>query len=139
MRVTPNINIQNAAKRERTLAKLLVVDDEKTLVMALEAILGTPGHQVRAVVSGEEALEALEQEVPDIIIADVVMPGMDGLELEKAVRSQPDRADIPFLFISANTSRELESAIKALENTRILHKPFEVEDLFEGVEALLEA
>jgi CheY-like chemotaxis protein len=121
------------------MTKLLVVDDEESLLEALTVILSDEGYQVEAVISGEAALEALNtsgEHRPDLIIADVVMPEMTGLELCEIVRNSPDLSDIPFLFVSAFVSPEVEAQVAQQSKAAILRKPFEVEDLLEAVKSM---
>jgi CheY-like chemotaxis protein len=121
------------------MTNLLVVDDEPGLLEALAAILTDAGYQVQAVTSGEAALEALEasmEHLPDLIIADIVMFQMTGLQLFEAVRSFPEMSDIPFLFTSAFASPERKELIDSLSNAALLYKPFEVEELLDKVEAI---
>jgi CheY-like chemotaxis protein len=121
------------------MTNLLVVDDEPGLLDALATILTDAGYQVEAVTSGQAALEALqspERHLPDLIIADIVMFEMTGLQLFEAVRSLPDLSSIPFLFTSAFVSQEREELIAGLKNASLLGKPFEVEELLEAIEAI---
>lgn len=118
---------------------LLVVDDEPDLLDTLAAILIDAGCQVEAVTSGQSALQALqasETNLPDLIIADIVMFDMTGLQLFEAVRSSPELCGIPFLFTSAFVSQEREELIAGLSNAALLCKPFEVEELLAAIEAI---
>ena len=118
---------------------LLVVDDELSLLEALEAILSDAGYQVRAVTSGQAALNVLQASGgnrPDLIIVDIIMPEMTGLQLFDTVRADPSLSHIPFLFTSAFVSLEREEQIARLGNAALLFKPFEVEELLEAIEGL---
>src|SRR5437870_12575240 len=79
-------------------ARVLVVDDEIEIVRALQRSLTGHGYEVLAVGSGEEALEAIGQRVHDLMLLDLALPGMSGLEVCKQVREQSDR---PIIVISA--------------------------------------
>lgn len=121
------------------MTNLLVVDDEPSLLEALATILCDAGYQVQAVTSGQAALQALESSegrLPDLIIADVVMFEMTGLQLFEAVRSAPGLSGIPFLFTSAFVSPEREQQIAGFSKAALLAKPFEVEELFDAIEAI---
>ena len=121
------------------MTKLLVVDDEAELLEALTVILADEGYQVEAANSGPAALNALsasEKTPPDLIIADIVMPEMTGLELSEAVRRSPSLGEIPFLFVSAFVSTTVEDQIANVGKAAVLHKPFEVEDLLETVQSM---
>ncbi|MBN1312835.1 MAG: response regulator [Anaerolineae bacterium] len=121
------------------MSNLLIVDDEEGLLEALTIILSDEGYQVEAVTSGQAALKALdasEEHLPDLIVADIVMPEMSGIELCETIRRSPDLADIPFLFISAFVSNTVEDQIAGQSKVAILRKPFEVEDLIEAVHSM---
>jgi CheY-like chemotaxis protein len=115
------------------MAHLLVVDDDRVLLEAMEEILSSFGHAVCAVTSGEAALSAIEANPPELIIADVIMPGMSGIDLLKAVRSHPDWGHIPFVFISAAASPKTHEQLEAMGKEAFLAKPFDAEDLREAV------
>jgi CheY-like chemotaxis protein len=120
------------------MANLLIVDDEEALAAALQRLFTMKGHTVRAVTSGQAALDAIQDDLPDLIIADVKMPGMTGLQLREGVRAKPEWEDIPFLFISASVLPEMEGQIAALDNVSYLRKPFDIEEVFESVNECLE-
>lgn len=117
------------------MADLLIVDDDLALLEAMGEILTTYGHQVRVVTSGEAALDAIEVAPPDLIVTDVVMPGMSGLELWEAVRHHPDWENIPFVFISAVASPQTCKQIAELGSEVFLGKPFDAEMLQNAVAA----
>ena len=115
------------------MAKLLLVDDNAMLLELMETLLSIDGHNVRAVKSGEAALEAVKAEAPDLVICDSIMPEMSGLELIEAVRRQPDWEGIPFLFITGKDSWELDKKVTNGKHTSLLIKPFDPDDLYEAV------
>jgi CheY-like chemotaxis protein len=115
------------------MTNLLIIDDEEMLGNALQRIFSDAGYAARAVTSGEAALDAIKAEPPDMVVTDVLMPGMSGLQLLEAVRAQPNWAGIPFVFISASVTTEVEGYIATLDNVSYLRKPFEIEKLLEVV------
>jgi CheY-like chemotaxis protein len=121
------------------MTNLLVVDDEVGLLEALVDILSDAGYQVEVATSGRAALhilQASEEHLPDLIISDIVMSGMTGLQLFEAVRGAPGLGHIPFLFTSAFVSSERKALIASLSNAALLFKPFEVEELIEAIQAI---
>ena len=76
-------------------ARVLVVDDQPPNVRLLEAILAPRGYDVRTASSGEEALAALDGEDVDLVLLDIVMPGMDGYEVCRVIRERPARRTCP--------------------------------------------
>lgn len=83
------------------MTKILVVEDEPNLRKLLEVIIGKEGYQVATLDDGEAALEQIASFGPDLIISDVMMPRMDGLEFCRKVRAMPQFQQIPFVFLTA--------------------------------------
>ena len=119
------------------MARLLVVEDDPSLLAGLRDLLSLSGHQVRAASSGEAAWEAVQAELPELVVTDVVMPGMSGLDLLQAVRGGPEGGHLPFIFISATILSNMEEQIKALPDATYLRKPFEVDTLIETINSVL--
>ncbi len=87
-------------------ARVLVVDDILPNVKLLEAKLSSEYYDVLTATSGEEALEKVLNESPDIVLLDVMMPGMDGFEVCKTIKDNPDVAHIPVVMVTALTDAE---------------------------------
>ena len=81
--------------------KLLVVDDVQTNVLLLKALLGKEGYGILVANNGQEALEVIRNENPDLILLDVMMPGMDGFEVAERLKSEEYRCEIPIIFLTA--------------------------------------
>lgn len=79
---------------------LLVVDDDPSILMMLRTLLTLEGHTVDVAVDGEEALSKILTSPFDMIVSDIYMPKLDGLRLRNAMRALPDKAHLPFLFVS---------------------------------------
>ena len=107
--------------------KILVVDDEENLLRLFQRVLGKEGYEVRTAGSGTEALRLLQQEDFDLIISDLVMPILGGLELMQAVKE--DHPDLPFVLITAFGS--IGSAVEAIKAGAFdyLTKPFHKEEI----------
>lgn len=121
------------------MANLLLVDDEKDLLDSIDQLLTFEGHQTRALSSGEEVVAALadpEFVKPDLIITDIIMPGMNGFDLLDYVRAQPDYKRVPFLFISASVMPSVEQQLAQTEAVYYLRKPFDIEALCNLVESV---
>ncbi|MBN2975696.1 hypothetical protein BFW88_14310 [Pseudomonas fluorescens] len=82
-------------------ATLLIVDDEPQVRKLLETLLQHEGYQTRSASSGEEALTLVAQQPPDLILLDVMMPGMDGFEVANRLKSNPATSNIPIIMLSA--------------------------------------
>lgn len=81
--------------------KILIVDDSKTELHHLSDILGKKGYSVRTAENGEEALRRLEEEKPQLILMDVVMPGQNGFQLTRAITRDPRFADVPVIMCTS--------------------------------------
>src|SRR5580704_12613269 len=80
---------------------ILVVDDEFGILEVLEAILSDAGFKVISAMNGQEAMALLQEEVPDLVIVDFMMPLLDGAGVIKAMRADPKLASVPVIVISA--------------------------------------
>jgi two-component system sensor histidine kinase/response regulator len=118
-----------------TSGKILVVDDQAANVRVVGILLGRNGYEVIPASSGPEALAAVETQTPDLILLDMMMPGMDGFELLAALRAQPALRDIPAVFLTAAHDREL--LLRAFEAGAVdyVTKPFMPEELLARVGA----
>jgi signal transduction histidine kinase len=117
---------------------ILVVEDNEPLLGAIRATLEVEGYAVSAAVDGEDALEVLEQFYPDLIVADIMMPNMDGYALYRAIRARPEYVAIPFIFLTAKAEREDVLVGKALGAEDYLTKPLDPEELLVAVRARLD-
>lgn len=120
------------------MSKVLVVDDNEANRYLLEAILQAEGLQPAVVNNGEMALECLARERPDLVVSDILMPGMDGFSLCKRLRSDPQFQDIPFLFYTATyTDPQDEEFALSLGADAFLLKPQEPRILLDHIQRLL--
>jgi CheY-like chemotaxis protein len=90
--------------------RILIVDDDEMVLMALDELLSPEGYEVQSVLSGAEALESVDQNGYDLLVLDIIMPEMDGLELCKMIREKEGYKDTPIVFLTAK-SREEDRAI----------------------------
>ena len=87
-------------------SKVLIVDDEPNILMSLEFLLKKSGYQVFIARDGREALGIIDEEVPDIILLDVMMPEVDGYEVCQKVKNNAQTSHIKIIFLSAKTKKE---------------------------------
>ena len=114
--------------------RILVVDDERQITRMLRMSLQTSGYVIDTAANGREALQQFEQVRPDLIITDLAMPEMDGLELTRAVRQA---ADTPILVLSVRDGDSMKVAALDEGADDYLTKPFSVPELLARVRALL--
>jgi two-component system, OmpR family, KDP operon response regulator KdpE len=112
---------------------VLVVDDQPQVLKFMAIGLKLHGYNVITVYSGEEAMEQIEQALPDIMLLDIIMPGIDGFEVLRRVRSF---SQMPVITFSASSSNYTE-AIKLGAND-FINKPFQPDDMVKRIKALLD-
>jgi CheY-like chemotaxis protein len=117
-------------------ARILVVEDEPFVRSVCARILRTAGHKVSLAEGGARALELFEQESFDLLITDVMMPGMTGAELVDRLRKKG--TDVPVLFMSGYMERSMAQEGE-LPDGHLLRKPFTGDELTTGVRKLLDA
>jgi adenylate cyclase len=104
---------------------ILVVDDDRVNRTLLSRSLSASGHSVRTAENGREALEALEQELPDVVLLDIVMPELDGMAVLERIKGDPRLRELPVIMISALD--DLASVVRCIElgAEDYLPKPFD--------------
>jgi class 3 adenylate cyclase/CheY-like chemotaxis protein len=115
---------------------ILVVDDTVANVRLLEAVLLPRGYRVAAAGSGAEALEKLAAEPPDLVLLDIVMPGMDGYAVCRAIRENPATSFLPIVMITASGEQEKIRSIEAGADDFVV-KPFNQAELVARVRSLV--
>ncbi|GHC03603.1 hybrid sensor histidine kinase/response regulator [Thermomonas carbonis] len=115
--------------------RILVVDDQSANVRVVSALLARHGYAVTAASSGKDALQAATGEIPDLLLLDMMMPGMDGFELLAALRELPGFRQVPTVFLTAAQDRDL--LLRAFEAGAVdyVTKPFMPEELLARVNA----
>lgn len=118
--------------------RILVVDDEPGIVDIAEANLEGHGYCVLAAYNGEEALQKIRLEKPDLVVLDVLLPGMDGWEVLEQIEADPELSGIPVIMLTALARNE--HALRGLETGAVeyMTKPFYPEDLVAAVKINLE-
>jgi DNA-binding response OmpR family regulator len=116
---------------------VLVVDDEPNIVLSLKFLMSQAGFDVRVARNGEEALAAIEDRPPDLILLDVMMPKKDGYEVCQTIRSHPDWQGMKIVMLTAK-GREVEREKgMALGADDYITKPFSTREVVERVKQLL--
>jgi len=117
---------------------IMVVDDEPHLVELVSAILEQEDYKVLTAESGKEALDKLETVTPDLILLDMMMPGMSGREVCERMRKNPKTANIKVAFLTVAQFSEVgKNVLKELKVADYITKPFTNADLIKRVNALL--
>lgn len=116
---------------------ILVVEDEHTLRRLLEYRLRKK-YSVRTAENGEEALDQVQNEAPDLIVSDIMMPRMDGFALQEALQEDRHTRTIPFIFLTAKTDDESQTRGLNTGVDDYITKPFDMERLISRIDRLLE-
>lgn len=103
--------------------KIMIVDDTPINIKVLMTLLGDE-YEYSVAISGEAALEMLGKINPALILLDVVMPGMDGFELCRKIKSDPEKKNIPLIFLTSLNEEQDERAGRDLGALDFLYKPF---------------
>ena len=120
-------------------AKILLVDDDKLVLMTLKRLLTREGYEVTAALSGQGALRRMEEDGFDLIISDIKMPQMDGIETVKRIRdylTQNNKTPIPEIFITAYAKEDIYQEALALNAAGYIEKPFDVKTLVTTVKTI---
>jgi CheY-like chemotaxis protein len=119
-------------------ATVLVVDDDPVIQKLLQVNFEMEGYTVLTAGDGLEGVERARADNPDIIICDIMMPRMDGLEVTKTLKGDPATASIPILLLSAKAQQADVAAGQATGADDYVTKPFDPLDLLQRVASLLE-
>ncbi len=117
--------------------QILLVDDERDLVFYTKLFLEDQGYEVITAYDGQEALEVLDEQRPDLIVLDVAMPRMSGWDVLRTMQDDPEKADIPVLMLTARSEDADKARGWELGITWYQTKPFELDELAMVIERLL--
>ncbi len=117
--------------------KVLIADDEPNILISLEFLMKREGHQVFVARDGNEALEAIRRERPDLVLLDVMMPGKTGFDVCQAVRADESFAGMKIVLLTAKGRDTDVAKGTALGADAYLTKPFSTKDLAARVRELL--
>ena len=117
--------------------KVLVVDDEIHIVHVVAIKLRNNGYEVISAENGEEAFDLICQEKPDIVVTDLQMPVITGLELVEKLRSNEATSDIPVIMLTARSFSMDKEQQESLQISQCISKPFSPKELLRSVEDVL--
>lgn len=119
-----------------SIRNILLVDDSKTELMHLSGMLTERGFSVRTAESGDEAMRKLSEAKPDLILMDVVMPGMNGFQLTRAITRDPRYADVPVIMCTSK-SQETDRVWGLRQGAKdYVVKPIKADELIAKIKAL---
>ena len=109
--------------------RILVVEDDPESLQMMGALLGLWGYEPRLVPAGPAALEAVEEEMPDIVLLDLGLPGMDGFEVARRLRGRPGGRDVFIAAVTAYRGEEHQRQAREAGFDRYLMKPVDIDTL----------
>lgn len=119
------------------MAHILIVDDSPTEVHVLKTILEKHGHQVSSASSGEEGIEVAKQTIPDLILMDIVMPGMNGFQATRQLSKEQSTESIPIIVVTTK-DQDTDRMWSLRQGAKdFLTKPVSEDELVEKIGALL--
>jgi DNA-binding response OmpR family regulator len=118
--------------------QILIVDDEQNIIVPLQFLMEKSGYMVSVAQSGEEALESISKSRPDLILLDIMLPGIDGYEVCEILRLKPEWMHIKIIFLTAK-GRDVDIAKgMVLGADEYITKPFSNQEIIDCVKKLLE-
>ncbi|MDR3205278.1 MAG: response regulator [Deltaproteobacteria bacterium] len=117
--------------------RILIVDDDMMIHKLLGAILHKAGFECLNAHSGEEGLEIARKDNPELVILDIMMPSMNGFEVMRALKANPETADIPVIFLSGKFHNHEKTEARELGAADFMEKPFERNELLARIKTYL--
>lgn len=121
------------------MSKILLVEDEKNIVLGVSICLRSAGLEVAVAVDGADALQKMAADKPDLVLLDLVMPKLNGLDALQAMKGNDDLKDIPVIVLSARAQEEDIQRAMDLGATDYMAKPFRPDELLAVIERVLGA
>ena len=118
--------------------KALIIDDSPTVVAALRKVLRSAGYETREALDAEHGLTLIDQDPPELIFLDIILPGMNGFNALRTIRKQPASQHIPVIMISGNESATEQFYANRIGADDFMKKPFSRHEIFARIEALLD-
>ena len=119
--------------------QIIVCDDEPHIVEGLRHLLRDPDRHIRVASSGKQTVELIEQEMPDLLIIDIMMPEISGLEVVAKLRAAQTTKDLPIIILTAKGQAQDAAMAQEVWGATVMAKPFEPRKLREMVAAILES
>ena len=115
------------------LPSIILIEDEDQQREVLHIVFESHGYSVRSTITAEDALSHLDTFVPDLIVSDVKLPGMDGFTFCEQVRSRPELQNLPFVFITGYNDPKAIARVKNFGSVGYVTKPYDLDNLLDVV------
>ena len=119
--------------------RAVIIDDSPTVVAALRKVLRSAGYETREALDAEHGLTLIDQDPPELIFLDIILPGMNGFNALRTIRKQPASQHIPVIMISGNESATEQFYANRIGADDFMKKPFGRAEVFARIQALVEA
>ena len=120
------------------MAKIVFVEDEAALQKTLGQTLRERGHQVVPALNGLEGVRLIEKEKPDLVLLDLILPKMDGIEVLKAIRAQESTKDVPVIILTnMEGANQVEEALRLGATTYLVKTNYTLEEVADKVEQII--
>ena len=129
---------EDQVEMENPLKRVIYFEDESEMVELVRIILGREGYQVKGVREGKVGLQTVKEELPDIILLDLMMPDMDGWEIFRQIKNDEETMNIPVIVITAKA--QTVDKVLGIEIAKVddyISKPFRPQELVERIEKVL--
>jgi len=113
--------------------KILVVDDNQMTLTMLERILSRSGYIVLPASNGSDALAIAKEKLPDLLLLDISLPDIDGLQVASSLKDDPSTKHIPVIFLSSLHDEEIRKRGAVFEGSRFFRKPLSTEELLKEI------
>lgn len=117
--------------------KVLIVDDEIHVIKILQFKLKNEGFEVLQALNGPDAIELAKAQAPDVILLDIMMPGMNGYEVYEALKEDDRTSEIPIVMVSAKTREADKSKAEDLGIEEYVYKPFSLQNIVDVINRVL--
>jgi len=117
--------------------KILIVEDEESLLKLESILLTSKGYEVRGVANGKAALDAIAEEAPDLVLLDIMLPEIDGFEVCRRIKENPETSAIPVIMLTAKKSREDMARGESVGADWYITKPFKSAMVIETIQRFL--
>ncbi len=117
--------------------RVLLVEDEKNVILGVRTCLDAVGYDIEIVEDGQEALDAVNREYPDLILLDLLLPKVDGFEVLKTLKENEDTASIPVIVLTAKAEDEDRQRVMDLGADNYMTKPFKPQELWDVLKQYL--
>jgi DNA-binding response OmpR family regulator len=117
--------------------KILIVEDEESLLKLESILLTSKGYEVQGVTNGQAALDAIAEELPDLVLLDIMLPEIDGFEVCRRIKSNAETRHLPVIMLTAKKSREDMARGEKVGADWYITKPFKSAMVIETIQRFL--